>query len=196
LQIGGHCIVMALPRSKPNCWSALSESELIAATRDGNAAALGELYDRHVSELLALAFRLLHSADEAEDVVHDVFVGLPELLRRYQERGTFAAWLKKIAARVALARLRESSQRLSVSLDKLTYQPRVLPHDIEGLLTLEQAMLGLTPALRAVLVLKEIEGFSHAEVARLLDISVGASEVRLHRAIQALRVALTRGEKL
>ena len=55
-------------------------------------------------------------------------------------------------------------------------------------------MRSLTPSLRAVLVLKEIEGFSHAEVARLLDISVGASEVRLHRAIQALRAALTRGE--
>jgi RNA polymerase sigma-70 factor (ECF subfamily) len=187
---------MALPRSKPNCWSALSESELIAATRDGNAGALGELYDRHASELLAIAFRLLQSGDEAEDVVHDVFVGLPELLRRYQERGAFAAWLKKITARVALARIRETSQRLKVSLDNLTDQPRVPPRDIEGVVSLEQAVLGLTPALRAVLVLKEIEGFSHSEVARLLDISVGASEVRLHRAIQALRIALTRGEKL
>ena len=186
---------MAMPSRKPDSWSARTETELIAATRDGSAEALGELYNRHARGLLAIAFRLLQSTDEAEDVVHDVFVGLPELLRRYEERGAFAPWLKKIAARVALARIRETSQRPTVSLDELSDQPHSSQLDLEGAVTLEQAMRGLTPALRAVLVLKEIEGFSHAEVARLLDISVGASEVRLHRAIEALRAALTRGEK-
>jgi RNA polymerase sigma-70 factor (ECF subfamily) len=186
---------MALPSQKPAPWTARSENELIAATRDGSVDALGELYDRHARDLLAIAFRLLQSSDEAEDIVHDVFVGLPELLRRYEERGAFAAWLKKIAARVALTRMRENAQRPSVSLDELANQPHVLPPDVEGVISLESAMRELTPALRAVLVLKEIEGFSHHEVARLLDISVGASEVRLHRAIQALRAALTRGEK-
>ena len=186
---------MAVASPKPDPRAARSESELIAATRDGSADALGELYDRHASELLAIAFRLLQSTDDAEDVVHDVFVGLPELLRRYEERGAFAAWLRKIAARVALARIRESSQRPSVSLDELSNQPHIRSHDVEGVVSLEHAMRTLTPALRAVLVLKEIEGFSHHEVARLLDISVGASEVRLHRAIQALRAALTRGEQ-
>ncbi|MFL5570638.1 MAG: RNA polymerase sigma factor [Gemmatimonadaceae bacterium] len=186
---------MALARPKPPSPSALSERELVAAVRDGSADALGELYDRHARGLLAIAFRLLQSTDEAEDVVHDVFVGLPELLRRYEERGAFGAWLKKVAARVALAHIRETSQRPSVSLDELPDQTHVSSRDIEAVMSLEQAMRDLTPALRAVLVLKEIEGFSHAEVARLLDISVGASEVRLHRAIQALRTALTRGEQ-
>jgi RNA polymerase sigma-70 factor (ECF subfamily) len=186
---------MAAAHPIPKSWRHHSDSELIAATRDGNADALGEVYDRNARRLLAIAFRLLQSTEEAEDVVHDVFVGLPELLRRYQERGAFAAWLKKVTARVALARLREMSQRANVSLDDLPIQPHVLPRDIEGVVTLEQAMRGLAPSLRAVLVLKEIEGFSHAEVARLLDISVGASEVRLHRAIQALRAALRRGEQ-
>ena len=186
---------MAMPRPKPDSWSALTERELIAAVREGSADALGEVYDRHAHHLLATAFRLLQSKDEAEDVVHDVFVGLPELLRRYEERGTFASWLKRVAARVALTRIRETSQRPSVSLEDLPNPPLVVAHDIEGVMSLEEAMRALTPSLRAVLVLKEIEGFSHAEVARLLDISVGASEVRLHRAIQALRTALTRGEK-
>jgi RNA polymerase sigma-70 factor (ECF subfamily) len=187
---------MATARPKPDSWRALSDIELIAATRDGSADALGELYDRYARELLAIAFRLLQSTPEAEDVVHDVFVGLPESLRRYQERGAFGSWLKKIAARVALMRIREDSQRSTVQLDELnSNQPSVTRRDIEGVISLEEAMRTLTPSLRAVLVLKEIEGFSHAEVARLLDISVGASEVRLHRAIQALRSALTRGEK-
>ena len=57
-------------------------------------------------------------------------------------------------------------------------------------LSIEQALRTLSPNLRAVLVLKEIEGFTHAEIAAMLDISVGASEVRLHRALAAMRAQL------
>lgn len=67
-------------------------------------------------------------------------------------------------------------------------------YDIHAAMSLHRAVAELNPALRAVLVLKEIEGFSHAEIGDLLDISVGASEVRLHRALRALRVSLEQGE--
>ena len=166
----------------------------IASARAGDTAALGALYERHARELLAIAFRLLQSVPDAEDVVHDVFVGLPEALRRYEERGAFASWLRKVTARVALARLRQRSERDPVSLEDVG-EPAQRQRDVEGMLSLEQAMKALSPSLRAVVVLREIEGFSHAEVAGLLDISVGASEVRLHRALQALRAALTKGER-
>lgn len=161
---------------------------LIAAARGGSSDALGALYDRFARDLLGVAYRLLQSGEDAEDVVHDVFVGLPELLRKYEERGQFAAWLKKVTARVALARIRDSARTEPVDETKLH---RIEPRDPEDAISLEAALRKLTPGLRAVLVLKEIEGFSHAEVAQMLDISVGASEVRLHRAIQALRALLT-----
>jgi len=172
-----------------------SLADLIAAARDGDSGALGDLYDRHARELLATAYRLLQSREDAEDVVHDVFVGLPELLRKYEERGAFAAWLKKVTARVALARLRENEKHAAESLDGLAGHIHAPRRDPATSVSLETALQKLSPALRAVLVLKEIEGFSHAEVARLLDISVGASEVRLHRAIQALRVELMQGDQ-
>ena len=163
--------------------------ELIAAVRGGSSDALGMVYDRFARELLAVAYRLLQSREDAEDVVHDVFVGLPELLRKYEERGQFGAWLKRVTARVALARLRKPARTEPVDDDLRL--PRIEPRDVEGTVSLEVALRKLTPGLRAVLVLKEIEGFSHAEVARMLDISVGASEVRLHRAMQSLRAMLT-----
>jgi RNA polymerase sigma-70 factor, ECF subfamily len=177
--------------SKP---TASTPAELIAAARSGSVVALGELYDRHARELLAVAYRLLQSRDDAEDVVHDVFVGLPELLRKYDERGAFGAWLRKVTARVALARMREAERRRTTAIDEPARQVHATSRDVAGVISLETAMRKLSPSLRAALVLKEIEGFSHAEVAKLLDITVGASEVRLHRAIQALRAELTRGE--
>jgi len=171
--------------------SDLSDAELVRATRDGSTTAFAQLYERHSGDLFALSYRLLQSKADAEDVVHDVFVALPEAFRSYDERGALAAWLKKIAARVALARLRSTHRNTVPLSDEL----RSYDSDVDSALSLEAAVRALTPALRAVLVLKEIEGYSHAEVAQLLDISIGASEVRLHRALRALRDALNPGER-
>ena len=179
---------MGLARHVPDSFIGRDNHELITAARGGSSDALGALYDLYARALFATAYRLLQSREDAEDVVHDVFVGLPELLRKYEERGQFAAWLKKVTARVALARIRETAKAEPVDDRRLH---RIEPRDTERTISLETALRKLPPGLRAVLVLKEIDGFSHAEVAQMLDISVGASEVRLHRAIQGLRAMLT-----
>ena len=173
--------------------SPLTDAQAIAAVRRGDPAALATLYERHARALFAVAYRLLQSRAEAEDVVHDVFVGLPEALRHYEERGALGSWLRKLSARVALAKLRRANTVPTTSLGP--NEPRAPGPDPHTTITLEHAVRALSPALRAVLVLKEVEGFSHGEIAALLDISVGASEVRLHRALRALRAALTEGEK-
>ena len=159
-----------------------------AAERLGDADALDrieELYRRHAGALMAVAYRLLMSRADAEDVVHDLFVGLPEALRKYEERGSMEGWLKRIVVRLALSRIRA---RRDVPLDaaELTVQPG----DPVGRVAIQRALADLSPSLRAVLVLKEIEGFSHAEIGAMLGISVGASEVRLHRALRQLRASL------
>ena len=169
-----------------------SDARLVSDAARGSADALATLYSRYAKQLLAIAYRLLQSRQDAEDVVHDVFVGLPEALRRYEERGSLASWLRKITARVALMRLREQNARPAVELDErsLRVSGRVSANTPDTALTIEQALRALSPNLRAVLVLKEIEGFTHAEIAAMLDISVGASEVRLHRALLAMRAQL------
>lgn len=148
---------------------------------------IAELYRRHADALLAVAYRLLMSRADAEDVVHDLFVGLPEALRKYQERGRMESWLKRIVVRMALSRLR---RKRGVALDEST-PLAVVPADPVNRVAIQRALAKLSLPLRAVLVLKEIDGFSHAEIASLLGISVGASEVRLHRALLRLRALLT-----
>ena len=177
---------MALPR--PDQTDRPSDAKLAADAVRGSPDALAELYSRYARQLLAIAYRLLQRREDAEDVVHDVFVGLPEALRRYQERGSLGPWLRTITARTALMRLRRESARSQVGLDEAKLSAVQKAPDTG--LTIEQALRALSPNLRAVLVLKEIEGFSHAEIAAMLDISIGASEVRLHRALKALRTML------
>jgi RNA polymerase sigma-70 factor, ECF subfamily len=152
----------------------LDDSEIIA-----------DLYRRHADGLMVVAYRLMMSRADAEDVVHDLFVGLPEALKKYEERGRLQSWLTRIVVRLALSRMRT---RRYVALD--TADLAVAPHEPENSIAIQRAMAGLSPSLRTVLVLKELEGFSHAEIAAMLDISVAASEVRLHRALRQLRSVL------
>jgi RNA polymerase sigma-70 factor (ECF subfamily) len=166
-----------------------SDAELAAATRSGDMRALAGLYHRYAQTLMAVAYRLLQSREDAEDVLHDVFVGLPEALRKYDERGRLEPWLKRVTARVALSRLR--SERFVQEIDHQV-AARAGGPSAEERITLDNAVAALSPSLRTVLVLKEIEGFSHAEIAGMLGISKGASEVRLHRAVAALKGMVTK----
>jgi DNA-directed RNA polymerase specialized sigma24 family protein len=94
-----------------------SAGSLIAEARAGSPDALSALYLEHGVALFRLAYRLVGAREDAEDVVHDVFVGLPEALGRYEERGSFGAWLKRVIARVALMTLRSGKRRREVGLD-------------------------------------------------------------------------------
>ncbi|HMC54332.1 MAG TPA: sigma-70 family RNA polymerase sigma factor [Gemmatimonadaceae bacterium] len=149
--------------------------------------AIADLYRRHAGALMAVAYRLLLSRADAEDVVHDLFVGLPEALHKYEERGSMEHWLRKITVRLALGRLRA---RREVMLDTVP-EPVAITRDPVARVAMERALSALSPSLRAVLVLREIEGFSHAEIATMLGISVAASEVRLHRALRQMRALLS-----
>jgi RNA polymerase sigma-70 factor (ECF subfamily) len=158
----------------------------VDAIRAGSPDALAALYREHGHALYRLAYRLVGTREDAEDVVHDVFVGLPEALGRYQERGSFAGWLQRVTARVALMR-----RRREVALDA-TLATADRPAAVEGV-TLQAAIDALPDRLRCVLVLKEVEGYSHAEVGALLGISAGASRVRLNRAMRRLRKTMEDG---
>jgi len=164
--------------------------DVVVRARDGDASALGELYSRYGRALMAVAYRLTASRDDAEDVLHDVFLGLPEALRRYEERGALESWLKRITARVALSRLRSRTRAHEVDLPLDIHASVASTDRLSDLDAVRQAIDGLPESLRTVFVLREIEGYSHAEIAALLDISSNASEVRLHRAIRALRKTL------
>lgn len=160
---------------------------LVARVRAGDSAALGALYDQHATRLLRVAWRLVGTREDAEDVLHDLFVGLPEALRQYEDRGRLESWLVQCTARVALMRLRAQRRRperaLEVGDDGIAAsRPDLAPEVRE----IEARIRRLPDALRAVFVLRQIEGLTHADIAAALGISEGNSRVRLARAFAAL----------
>ncbi len=165
-----------------------TESALLARVRAGDAEALGELFARFAGVVHRAALHLTGSAADADDVVQDVFVALPEALRGYEVRVSLSGWIRKVAVRAALTRLRRSERRREDRLDEV-HEPARADREIERL-EVERLIARLPATLRTVLVLKEIEGYSHGEIGRLLGISESASEVRLYRAKQLLRKQL------
>lgn len=164
----------------------VDDGALAASAAAGSRDALAELYRRHRASVHRVAYRLTGSLHDAEDVLQDVFVGLPRALRRYEEEGKFESWLKRVTARTALMRLRRS-RRQAPPLDFI--RPDWLDRSdmLVQRLELREALRAMDARLRLVFVLREVEGYSHAEIGELLGISGGASRVRLHRAWKDLR---------
>jgi len=163
------------------------DPELIQRIRRGDPAALTAIYRAFGGELLALARRLTGSNDDAEDVLHDLIVGLPDAMRTYDERGKLRAWLKQVVVRMCLMRLRAARRRRETGLDEVTeLAARAAPTgDVDE--AIEIALRELSPTIRAVVVLRFVDGLSHREIAETLGISINASEARLSRGIVALR---------
>lgn len=166
----------------------------IADARGGDPAALAGLYAQHAGVLTAVAARILGSRADAEDVIQDLFVGLPEALARYEERGQLGAWLRRLVVRLALGRLRTERRRgeepLDAGVDPAPRTDRLTADALVDRVALERAVATLPEPLRLVFLLREVEGYAHDEIAALLGISRGASEVRLFRAVRRLRALL------
>jgi len=164
--------------------------DLVGQVAAGDADALAALYRLHGTALFRLARRLTASVEDAEDVLHDLFVGLPESIHKYAGRGSLIGWLKRVLARLALMRLRAERRRREVQLhEEIAATPSVRAAD-DARWDLERAIATLPDDLRAVLILRQTEAYSHDEIASLLGITSGASRVRLSRAVKLLSTAM------
>lgn len=166
------------------------ERDLVARTMRGEEEAFSALYGLHAAPAYAAAYRLLGNGPDAEDVVQELFLALPGTLAAYDPaRGALGAWLRRIAVRLALMRMRTVRRRRETDAGAVA---TLLARDDAALerLSIEAALERLSEEQRTVFLLKEVEGYEHREIAALLDISVANSEVRLFRARQALRALL------
>jgi RNA polymerase sigma-70 factor (ECF subfamily) len=157
-------------------------------------AALGELFTLFGDLVFRTAFRLTGSRPDAEDVTQELFLRLPDVVGGFTgPAASFPGWFRRVAVRQALVHLRTGRRRREVNVEgvaALVMSP-VTPLDR---VTLDGALAQLPDDYRTVFLLKEVEGYDHAEIAELLGISTANSEVRLHRARRKLR-ELLRGSR-
>jgi len=168
-------------------------SESNAPFGDRESWALGVLYRCYRRMVAAVVAPVLPSSADVDDAVEDVFVKLPRSLRQYRD-GNFEAWLKTVAVRVALTRLRTDRRRREEPLPAelegsgpavdATDSARLADRDAVG-----AALAKLPDGLRVVVVLRAYD-YSNGEIAELLGITPDAVAVRYHRAVLRLRSML------
>jgi RNA polymerase sigma-70 factor (ECF subfamily) len=159
----------------------------------GDERAFGILYDRHTPAMHGLALRLTGGSEsDAEDIVHDAWIRAVERCADFEWRSTLRSWLCGFVVLRWREALRRSHREPVVPLrdDAVATTDVVLDFAAERV-DLERAVRGLADGYREVLVLHDIEGFTHEEIGRMLGIETGTSKSQLSRARHAVRKALT-----
>ena len=174
-----------------------TDERLFGRAQGGDQAAFVELYSRHRDAIFRFAYRLLGSAEEAEDVTHDCFLGLMRRAENFNPaRGSLRNYLYAAARNLALKHFRNSGRE--TALTDLTDEPRMpdreqpLPRLLSAELSaqVQEAVFRLPPLQREAVVLFEYEGLTLSEIASVVGADVGAVKARLHRAREQLRNAL------
>ena len=171
-----------------------SDKELAALVLSGDEAAFRQLYRRHTPRLMALVLRFLGGNEaDAEDVVQEAWVRAAERLDQFRWEAAFASWLSSIALNRAREQLRRHGRRNEVEWPEgggPEEPPAVAPLPFVDTADLERAIAGLPTGYRTVLVLHDVEGYRHEEIADLLGVSVGTSKSQLFHARRAVRTQL------
>ena len=183
------------------------ELDLVARSRQGDAAAFSVLVQRYEGKIFRLAMNITQNREDAEDVLQEAFFKAYEHLDQFQGNSKFYTWIVRIAVNQALMKLRKRKSDRAVSLDEQidTGEDTVVREiaawdpDPEQQYSqeelhkiLNEAVLGLAPIYRTVFTLRDIDGLSTEETAEALDLSVPAVKSRLLRARLQLRDKLTR----
>lgn len=171
-----------------------TDHALARAAAKGDVPAFEALYRRHAGRVHGVVARLVgFDRARAEDIVQDAFVRAWQALPGYRFESAFGTWLHRLAVNTALMELRARRSRPQTDGDEALDGiglPDSAGHGAALAMDLERAVASLPPRARAVLVLFDVEGWKHEEIAEALGMAVGSSKAQLHRARGLLRTRL------
>jgi RNA polymerase sigma-70 factor (ECF subfamily) len=178
------------------------DARLLAAAKNGQSIAFGELFSRYKRRIFHLAQRITRNHEDAEDVVQEAFQLAYVHLHEFKGGARFSTWLSRIAINVALMKLRKKSRKVEISIDEHSESDDthfrdavtdLAPNPEQDCLRrersriLREALAELRPNARRVLELYELEGRSMKEIAERLGISVPAVKARIFHARPKMR---------
>ena len=177
------------------------ESTLIASAQNGDKKSVSLLVNKYSSRIYAVAFRLMQNEEDAEDVLQETFIIMLNKLGTFEGKSSLYTWLYRVATNVALGKLRKKKNvDDSRSFDKIEFEnissleladwPDHLEEKFdtdEFRKCLQKAMDELPDHYRTVFILRDLEGHSTRNTAKILEISEANVKVRLMRARLYLR---------
>lgn len=169
----------------------LDDLQLMRALRGGHTGALGVLFERHHQRVHSFCFRMTGDAATADDLLQECFLRVLRFRDRFDGRSAFTTWLHTISRRVCLDHFererREEERMRIVAMDPPANDPEAGELREQRLRVLQQALLRLPPEKRELIVLARFQQMPYGELAAVMECTVGALKVRMHRAMVELR---------
>ena len=171
--------------------------DLIRGCLQNNAGMQKMLYDKYAAKLFGIALRYAHSQEDAKDILQDGFVKVFKNLSKFKGTGSFEGWMRRIMVNTAIEHYRKKNQTYEI---QESHEESITDRDLTALDKLAaEEILNMVKALpngyRTVFNLFAIEGFSHKEIADMLNISEGTSKSQYARAKALLQEKIRNHEK-
>ena len=170
------------------------DNELVARCQRGDQAAYGELVRRHRKPVYEVAYALLGDHDQAEDIVQEALLRAYKALSKFDQRQSFAPWIKRIAVNCALSALHKQQNRdevrESVPASRSGDEPAEHTVATEMQAKLQEALAILPAQQRAAISLFALNDMDLTSTAAAMGCAVGTVKTHLHRARQKLRQML------
>jgi len=177
------------------------DHSLIDRFKNGDTSAFGELVLKYQDKIYNLCRHMLGNAHDAEDAAQDVFLKAFQALSKFQPEASLYTWLYRIAANTCIDYKRkpiweslfgnsEEGERLVHDRASNEPSPEKLYQSKQINFALQESLGRLSPKLRAIIILKEIEELSYEEIADTLEISIGTVKSRISRAREELQKLL------
>ena len=168
------------------------DAVLVRAASGGDPRAFEQLYRRHVRRIHGLCRHLCGDAARADTATQDAFVRAWEKLGTFRGEALFATWLHRLTVHVVLGEQRVLKRWVTfedpAEFDALDHAPVDRPHErTADRMDLEAALAKLPKGARTVLLLHDVEGYKHEEIAEATGIAVGTSKAQLHRARKLMK---------
>jgi RNA polymerase sigma-70 factor (ECF subfamily) len=181
------------------------DAEVVRACQRGEPEALDALIRATYADVYALAFRMIRDRDEAADVTQEVFVRVMRSVAGFRGEAAFGTWLHRVTVNCSLTALRRRARRAQPgpvafgmpgeeagpALTDTAAGPEERAERAELLARAEAAVAALPEASRTIVMLRDVEGLSTAEVAAATGLTENAVKVRLFRARERLRASLS-----
>ena len=172
-----------------------ADEELVERCLDGDVEAFAILVKRYQRPIYNAAYRVLGRQEDAADVTQTVFLKVAEHLRDFDPRHRFFSWIYRIAMNEALSLLRRAGRDEPMDEDAdfeapAGEQPERQVAAAQAARRIQQVLMGMRPADRAVIALRHFSECSYEEIAQILDIEVKTVKSRLFEARSRMRVLL------
>jgi len=184
-----------------------SDWELVRRCKEGDRQAFRELVERYQRKAVAIALGMLHDREDALEVAQEAFAKVFTSIQQFKEEASFYTWLYRIIVNLAIDRQRQKSRQPllerndpeegeSSLIDMMPAEASADPYeqikDKELGEHIRRAIAQLTPAHKAVILMREVEGLSYEEISEILQCSRGTVMSRLHYARKRLQSLLGR----